>query len=465
MQDTGTVVPDATSSDGDCSAFLLPGQERPENLSRVSGTVKVVAADSKYRRVYFEPAATSRYSSFFDDIDESNATLAGSPHMVEILSTKNPPPPNVAYVIPYYEWSSAKEDADGADPSGPFDKSKKNGKQKKAFVRQRRMGLRVFLERPWFASGDDELLGVIVQQPSQPDIKNEITSKKSVSISNAGLTDFRFAGKLTLWGGDPIWNAPSSVNGMPALAGWADAKPWNYPQSVFDAPATEDLRFRPSEVGACGWNLQIPGFDSSVQIAVVGYRPEFDEDRGVWFCDIPFDQAPCYGAFVRLALVRYQPHSVPGKEISDVVLSEFALLNPDRVVRITNQTPRSFEVDLCGIANPGFHQAASTAGAVPSVPKIDLGNEYTVSLERRDYNDEGDMGWRQVGNPIRCSTTSLPPGVLCRATVNMDTYCRERRLVVREYEKYLADFATADHDNNGMDLCKRLVYVDVLEFT
>ena len=40
------------------------------------------------------------------------------------------------------------------------------------------------------------------------------------------------------------------------------------------------------------------------------------------YCDIEFDNPTAYMPFVRLALTRYQPHSIPGVELSHVVLAE-----------------------------------------------------------------------------------------------------------------------------------------------
>jgi hypothetical protein len=47
-------------------------------------------------------------------------------------------------------------------------------------------------------------------------------------------------------------------------------------------------------------------------VNVAGFKPEYDPRRGLWFCDISFDpgQTLSYFPFVRLALARFQPHSV-----------------------------------------------------------------------------------------------------------------------------------------------------------
>ena len=70
-------------------------------------------------------------------------------------------------------------------PGGPFGTRVRHGG-----------GLRILLDRPWFSSGDGELLAIVLAQPANypPDDK----SRPYVSH----------------WGNDPIWHSPS----VPALS-------------------------------------------------------------------------------------------------------------------------------------------------------------------------------------------------------------------------------------------------------
>jgi hypothetical protein len=54
-------------------------------------------------------------------------------------------------------------------------------------------------------------------------------------------------------------------------------------------------------------------------------------ERQLWYADIEIDAGPSYLPFVRLALVRYQPTSLPDAHLSRVVLAEFVQLTPDRL--------------------------------------------------------------------------------------------------------------------------------------
>ena len=50
----------------------------------------------------------------------------------------------------------------------------------------------------------------------------------------------------------------------------------------------------------------------------------------MWYSDIELDPGASYMPFVRLALVRYQPNSLPDAKISKVFLTDFAQVLPRR---------------------------------------------------------------------------------------------------------------------------------------
>jgi hypothetical protein len=60
------------------------------------------------------------------------------------------------------------------------------------------------------------------------------------------------------------------------------------------------------------------------------YHPKFDSRRNRWYVDIRIDPVGSYLPFLRLALARYQPHALPGFELSQIVATEFTQLLPTR---------------------------------------------------------------------------------------------------------------------------------------
>ena len=78
-----------------------------------------------------------------------------------------------------------------------------------------------------------------------------------------------------------------------------------------------------------------PTFDDNVQYPdmgntltnVVAYPVIFDEDRQQWFCDLAINSPEMYYPFIKLALARYQPHSVRKQE-TDVRVQASQRLQP-----------------------------------------------------------------------------------------------------------------------------------------
>lgn len=186
-------------------------------------------------------------------------------------------------------------------------------------------GLRIYLKRPWYSSGDDEMLAVIL-----PDTKGNIASFVS---ANPGYTN-----DYTHWGIDPI------------LYG---AKPDGV------SPQPQDFRMNP----VIDPKLQYPDKAGAVAKAVA-YPVHFDQERQLWFCDLAINPQSMYFPFVKLFLARYQPHSVREKDgdvcLSSVVVAKMTQLVPDRQTTLQfkkDDQNSKFTVTIEGtIYNPGDAQ-------------------------------------------------------------------------------------------------------------
>jgi hypothetical protein len=172
-------------------------------------------------------------------------------------------------ILPLFKWSR------GVDATGRF------GERTTA-------GLRVWLERPWLDTGEGELLGVVLH--TQPPA--------------AGQQFTRLESVVSRWGADALEDGPDAAPTLLTAANFTGAKtPRNLPVE-----------------------------DGGAQARILGFEVQFDADRGLWFADIPLTVSDEPWPFVRLGLVRYQPESRPGKEISPVVVTDFAQLPPNRKV-------------------------------------------------------------------------------------------------------------------------------------
>ncbi|HWI65740.1 MAG TPA: hypothetical protein VNT75_28270 [Symbiobacteriaceae bacterium] len=327
-----------------------------------------------------------------------------APAEVDVLNSARPAAPKVLYVVPTFKWSSEElMEGEGS-------------------VAIRRIGgLRVYMERPWFSSGDGELLGAVLWiQPKGPLVKVPPKSPPET------LKPF-----VTQWGMDPIWLS-NETYAIPTTA--------HFPQ----AAAT-----------ASGLTLEeVPG----TTVAVAGHKVGYDETRRLWYCDMEIDAGHSYWPFVRLALARYQPKSVANAHLSRVVLADFAQLAPDRLATVVFDAdkPDLVAVTVCG---PGYRQ--SQLGRVSS--------QIEVTVETKLPNRDEALAWVPAGSTVYPLELQEDDGSdytwAGGVTLPEDRRSKPYRLVIREYEHFLADglsqnFTTAAFVN---PTARRLVYAAVLE--
>ncbi|HYG58984.1 MAG TPA: hypothetical protein VD902_13070, partial [Symbiobacteriaceae bacterium] len=449
---------------------VLYGQtETPLNLKHDFG-------DTKYRRVRYDAVATSRYKEYFYQRASDTVTLTGltaaplshtllvegkeevrsgdavlrrdvdytldyaagtvsrleggaitsgdtvtasytylpgpvtratpAPTAVDVLNAARPSAPRVLYVVPTFGWSR-EELAEG---NGSVALKRSGG------------GLRIYLDRPWYSSGEGELLGAVLWvRPSGGLIRIPPRTPPEP------LKPF-----VTQWGMDPIWlsNATYAVPG----AG-------HFPLAV-DSRAGVTL-------------AEVPG----ATVAVAGHQVGYDDKRQLWYCDMEVDAGSSYWPFVRLALARYQPMSVAHAHLSRIVLADFAQLAPERVASLIfdPDRPDLVAVNVCG---PGYRQSGVGRGA----------SQLEVTVETRvPGREESSLAWV-------AATDSIYPLTLREDDGDQYTWAggvalpgdrgeKPYRLVIREYERFAADGVFLDYAalNLAAPQARRLVYAAVLE--
>ena len=296
-------------------------------------------------------------------------------------------------------------------------------------------GLRVYLERPWFSSGAGELLGVALW-----------------SAQNGTLDSDKFKPFITRWGMDPIW-ATADLFGIPATSNFAGGSPPEFALSLEEPAAA---------AGPGG----PPGF-----IDVVGFAPEFDASRGLWFADLTVNTfASTYAPFIRLALVRYQPHALPDAKVSRVVLADFAQLTPDRAAMITSDPfhPRTLRVVVSGLAPRGPTPVSEAQPAPPSPTPPPT--EIRLRVQQREPSLVSDLAWTDAPAGV-ATVTMLQEGAaagqpdleLFAATVTFAQLPKagEFRLVIEEIEHVTADYTLTEDDRTAWP--GRLIYAEIFE--
>lgn len=86
-------------------------------------------------------------------------------------------------------------------------------------------------------------------------------------------------------------------------------------------------------------------------VDVAGHAVSWDASRKLWFADIALNPGETYFPFVKLALVRYQPNSLAGLELSRVVQTDFIQVAPNRTMQLTFPSPTEVAVVVTG---PGY---------------------------------------------------------------------------------------------------------------
>ena len=377
--------------------------------------------DTKFRKVNYQVIATTRYQEQFPGNElpeETGYTRTSDPVEVKVLNSAPPAMPKVVYVIPSFKWERSKK---GTQISSV-----------------RKTALRIYLERPWFSSGEGELLGVILppgitvtpkrqaavtqaapavsaqtrtarQVQTQAQVTKKVTPS-GISVSVPPVAE-KYKPYVTMWGADPIWRS-------------GKVAPPEYPlPGAF-----------PSAVEVMG-ELPLPDLPGENKFIAVGHEVNYDEERGLWYCDLQLDPGQAYFPFIRLALARFQPDSVAGAHLSKVVVANFAQILPERnlVVSFNPSALKEINFTLSGVS-----YIQGYAGSGPGVVE--------VSMETKKINLPDELGWELVPNTLvtlrpQRSGSAETGSFTWKGTLKIPKgiQIKDYRLAVREYEIFDTD--------------------------
>lgn len=298
--------------------------------------------DTRHRVIDYRMRATTRWREFFPpEIAPTPADLSvvGEPRTVRVPSTARPARPQVRDVLPLFHWEEQTE------PDQPF-----------GLRRRRRPGLRIWLERPWFSSGDSELLALVLAAPG------------------SAVTDL-----VSEWGGDPVWRgtAVQSRTALPLT-------------DLLHATGLDD-RSEPGRPVTRPTQLPLVDVEGATAL-VLGYQPEFHPARGLWAVDVLLDPGAAFWPFVRLAVARYQPDSLGGLALSPVVRTDFVQLAPDRIATLSRPDEAHARVVVTGPV--GFTRLETRLPGEPTtIAQVVASRTMRARLERLDPAVGTDLGW------------------------------------------------------------------------
>lgn len=331
-------------------------------------------ADTRYRRVRYQVAATSRFREFMDEAirtsPEGERLKVTSPEVVcWVKSSAPPPPPQVVYVIPTFGWSRQFE--------GTTQRSWRNGG-----------GLRVYLDRPWFASGFNEMLAVVLAANTGQPAPETGTRKAPV----------------TQWGADPIWveaNRGKLATFSPKLDDFPLAvKTSPLPDTGIAGYPADELAIPAGAGGALDLSAKRPQGNPTAS-PFAPHAVGFDAERGLWYADIVIRPHKAYFPFVRLALARYQPMSEDNVHLSSVVLTDFQQLTPDRLAIVTDTSRAGVAVKRVAVHGVAPAQGGNGDRA--------FGGQVKLEVQRLPAGADPDLGWIGMA-PVEVPAIIPTPG-------------------------------------------------------
>lgn len=263
----------------------------------LSWQVEQKLGDTRRRDITYSPTGTTKFREYFPPTTATADLVRTGPGVTaKVQNTSRPEPPVVHSVVPLFAWERKVE----------------NGV---ATSVRRTAGLRVYLERPWGTTGPGERLGVMLYADVE-------SSKTVIAAKKSSIHD-----KVTRWNSDSLEGFGANPARAMLPADFADA----------------------IEVDTAVPTLSVSG--KQVRRAVAGHEVRFDPERDQWYADVAigFDPAvTTYVAMVRLAVVRHQPVSASGCNISSVVLTDPISLPPERRLIATRTSPTSVDVRVTG---------------------------------------------------------------------------------------------------------------------
>lgn len=417
--------------------------------------------DTKYRRIIYHSVATTRFREFFpspiaDDpssiqrveptVDNDGEVMTALVH--HIPNAARPAPPEVVYVLPTFRWQRQDE--------GNHRVHVRLGK-----------AVRVWLRRPWFSSGDGEQLGVVLKPgiklpptwrwldelpAAEPSLSVGLSpGQRRGVITGIGRTpllskdeiDRMLESYVSQWGSDPVWESrapeqPPTVAAFPRQKGYAAG-------------------------------LTLGELPVNVRVNVAAHDVHYHAGRKLWYCDIEIDPGDTYYPFVRLALARYQAHSLADAHLSRVVMSDFIQLAPDRTAEVQLMR-RQAAVTVRGFS--GRH-SVSDYSSFPVVRDLPVGGvspntTMRAALERRIPGIPGDLGWERV-KEITLEPSTSGFHVTWSGTLLLPEGHKEpgHRIVVTEVETYVRDWEPGSDPplmTSPVDFVReRVVYADSFE--
>lgn len=262
-------------------------------------------------------------------------------------------------------------------------------------VLQRDTRIRIPLGRAWFSSGDDERLGIVVWPPHQLMEDHDWLAQNVVALRDGKPDD-----GVQTSSGPALWPKGPNYDRLAEIIDFTDedlgpggkyvTRRGSDPVRVDEVPSRTDdtqvflsqqdfpdLLVQEGELNAAQFvgSVAMPlgalenGKESEINepvvppmmVSLITYRPLFDPVREEWYVDVHLRPGPSADPFVRLGLVRYQPHTTAELRCSRPVV-QWVQPMPERKAWLKRNGAGDVILSVAGPASQGRAPELSRMG-------------------------------------------------------------------------------------------------------
>jgi hypothetical protein len=357
----------------------IPAASRNQRQDLCNVTFQHAMRGLHSRRVDYVVQLNSRFQNFLNNptlptaLDfwtsgrqlETHVPRWSPPRQIELTSFVRPVKPDVAYLMPAFEWQIVGRQEASVDEARSFFLTNSKGR---LCVRRQPL-IRVYLQRPWHFSGLEQL-GVVVMPALINTIRLPKPDDKLTLIQNdTSSTQFKppdgqAAGSELLYFNEPSYaNEPLEPYVMPAnmrnfVTRWGSDPVWN--EAAFP-PLTPDnftsrlpgISYERIDLSDVAVDPNTPPQLSDRPAYLALHEVHYDGAKERWYADLrlkirdPIRQSRAL-PFVQLALVTYQANGVPGQRVSPVTHCDMFKMLGQRTLDVVRSSRNKFKVRLSG---------------------------------------------------------------------------------------------------------------------
>jgi hypothetical protein len=333
---------------------------------------------------------------------------------------------------------------------------------------------RIYLDETWRASGEDELLAVVMA-PQQAIAVRPFQHGMRAAATDISL-DPRMAGEIARLrpepegaggllpadvcqyaDGSPLCNWPGETV-LPFVTRWG-ADPTAAPMGAMEG-LISPARFT-GHIASLP-NLGMPksgkGADSDqVTVGVLLYKPQLDRETGEWYVDIGIDPGAAHAPFVSLSLARFQPDAFKDEHF-DLRMSAPTLLDPIRVpasrtAEVQHDPGKPLRVNVYGVGNIR-REPFGVSSALRHFADMPLQHIELLSGPRdkpgkvRTFGGDGNALRARAIQPVARGTVLVWS---CELQWEPDLKERQYTVMIDEVEIHVSDKTIQDADDARLD--------------